>query len=1021
MASNRRNFIKRTGLISGGLTLAPTALKMLYAQPVITTSCNIKVPLPGKPVSSLHYRIVGNGPAIETVSGVTSRTVSRTDHNSKISEVLADISMNRAIRRHPTMVVTGDLPRFAMMRNRQEAATDPNLIKLGDGRIRISVDGKSIWMDEAEGIRTIFLPHATEYYAKVLSDIECILTVAHAENWGFIASLFINNRSGTAKKVNTEFVFGGLSVHGRTFSAAYFNVGMADKEASETNIENHEGIALMTREGFPEKVAVTFSPGIPWSINDGRAISMLTSDIAPDEKITLALIAAWSEEKEDALSMVRNVVSDSILKEAEAYAGKLLESASINTPDQLLNAAYSCAIIELDRVWYNPCWLEGGHWWSAPWTNNFQISAAICLGQYDHARQTLEHYAKASGPAPNIQSNHSHGAKSDPKQGLPYYIHQMVAYLDATNDVALLRTIFPALSESIEKMWMDNDPDGDGLLQWRRGCNEFLYQADHLALPGNAASPSMMMAGQLNRLSDWAERIGEQEASTKWRAKASMIRENLIKKLWDRQDGAFFSHVDNQGLPHKARFYTDLVFPLLYSGLPEEYGMKSIDYLDSHLRISVPYPGSNKTLYLMKVGELKPTIFGNDNCMPTQMAEAAHAYAKIGRSNDVYNLLHSVALSATIFTESPGSFPERLGIDGKGEANYMFGNPIGSFLTGVMEGLFGLKLLDGGQKLLAAPALPSDWTEASIKLPYCSMQWRINKGNRGISEACINVSHDKPRFLSIQSWLQAKKIISVSINGNASKISIKKTITATQVFIDAQQCEHHEIIIRFKPETSHDKVSDISTEPLKSKEKTAKNESASIMQNSIQLDISQILNARHIYKTSRWASREPREFRELRSSGKIATEIGSFSVSSAEVGLAVAEYGTCDEITGQIGHSEHTGTLTVVVGKRAKVLNLLFANEVESRLTGSKVGEIRLRYETGTKTTIPLVVGINIDTLWSHFATETIPVPFGNEGENLKALQITCDQKRKLIDALISIEVADVQFALLGATVIPAY
>lgn len=48
-----------------------------------------------------------------------------------------------------------------------------------------------------------------------------------------------------------------------------------------------------------------------------------------------------------------------------------------------------------------------------------------------------------------------------------------------------------------------------------------------------------------------------------------------------------------------------------------------------------------------------------------------------------------------------------------------------------------------------------------------------------------------------------------------------------------------------------------------------------------------------------------------------------------------------------------------------------------------------------------------------------IPVPYGNEGENLKVLQISCDKNRKLIDVLITIDVADVQFWLLGTTVIP--
>ena len=39
-----------------------------------------------------------------------------------------------------------------------------------------------------------------------------------------------------------------------------------------------------------------------------------------------------------------------------------------------------------------------------------------------------------------------------------------------------------------------------------------------------------------------------------------------------------------------------------------------------------------------------------------------------------------VARAATVFTEQPGSFPERMDAAGKGEYNYMFGNPSASYL-----------------------------------------------------------------------------------------------------------------------------------------------------------------------------------------------------------------------------------------------------------------------------------------------------------------------------------------------------
>jgi hypothetical protein len=976
--------------------------------------------------SHLHYRLSGHGAAIETAACVAPRTVARTDHASFMGEAPADLAFNRGLRRHPTLIATGDLPRFALLRTRPEAKMDPSFIKLGDGRIRLSVDGgQPFWLDEAEGIRTTFLPHATEQRLPLPgpAGLACVLTVAHAANWGLVARLVIHNGSAVGRKVDVELVFGGLSVHGRTFSAAYFNPAQADQEAPQTSIQDHDGVAVMTREAFPETVAAALLPRGAWSAANGRAAFRHACEVAPGAEAGCGLVAGWGEDAAATLARVRAAEPEALLREAEAHAQALLDAAVIRTPDAVLDAAFACAVLELDRVWYDPAWLEGGHWWSAPWCNDFQILAALNLGQYARVRRTLEYCDSTDiGPCPNLMANgHPDPGLASERwgggrlDGLPYYARQFLDYLAATDDEELARRILPRLHKSLEHLWATCDADGDGLLHWKKGCNCFLYQADHLALPGHAASPSLMLAGVLDGLAVWAERVGEQATATAWRARAELIRENLVKKLWDEQDGAFYSHLDNQGIAHRARFYTDLVFPTLYSGLPEDYGRRSLEYLDRRLRVNVPAPETGAALALMRVGELKPNIFGNDNCMPAQMAEAARAYAALGRSADAHALLHGVALGSTLFTESPGSFPERLGHDGKGEPNYMFGNPIGSYLSGIVDGLFGLRLIEGGRALQVAPALPADWPEAAITVPYGRLTCRAGAEADGVRVVRLEVTHASVRAARFAPWLPLKRVLVVSLNGVAVEDwKLKSGVGAWAVCVDAPPAARHELLIRFAPETppaTEVVMSATAQEPVPPAVVPA-------VRGALRhLELSAAFNAGHLSATSRWANRSPRDFKELRANGKVETGLGPFRVATGETCLAFAEFGVCDPISGKIKRSAHPATVTVPVGARIEALNLLYATELASRLTGSQAGRLELRYATGAAVVIPLVVGVQLDTLFSHFASATVPVPTGVDWGCANAWRVLCDPRRELVSAIVQIEVADVQFGLLAASI----
>ncbi len=136
--------------------------------------------------------------------------------------------------------------------------------------------------------------------------------------------------------------------------------------------------------------------------------------------------------------------------------------------------------------------------------------------------------------------------------------------------------------------------------------------------------------------------------------------ELLVPGLWNKNSGVFYSHVDQQNIAHLCHYYTDMVFPGLYTDLPEIYGWQSLDYLKNSLCFESNSGVNHDTLLLMRVGDLQPTVFGSDNVMPVQMAEAARAFFKTGDYSTGLRMLESVALAGTINTEAPGNFPERM-------------------------------------------------------------------------------------------------------------------------------------------------------------------------------------------------------------------------------------------------------------------------------------------------------------------------------------------------------------------------
>jgi hypothetical protein len=720
------------------------------------------------------------------------------NHTNDEAIVEANDEFNRGIKRNPAILITGDKPRFALMRTYPVAKSDPDLIKLGDCRVYIENGGVSKWLDEMSDITTVFHPGNTTYSIKdsLFTGVEFQFVVSQAENWGAVGQLTIANRQNANRVVNVKLVYGGLRHCGRTNRAAYFTADENDGKNDEIQIENDHAFIIDKNEDIHDIVSVSFKPKQLLTIENQKVTAKFRLNIKANNSETLFIQAGFANTKETISGKIYQNTTESLIAESKTYYERLIAPYKISTPSSILDAGFRTSIYSMNYVYADSAWLEGVHWWSCYWTNLFQISAAISINQLKEARKALQFFNNpVYGPMPPLLADGSSFKGTAPsEEGLLYYIYELHQYFEHTGDTALLKEVWSGILKAINAMQKYRDPDGNALLNWHMGCNSFLYQADMLQLPGHATSPSLIYAGSLGLASKLAKIVGDENRMVEYEKTAQRSLLNAQQKLWNRNDGCFFSHIDLQNIQHICHYYTDMVFPVLYTSSSDLVKWQGLEFLKNTLFLESKIVNPDMNFPLMRVGDLKSTLFGNDNVMPTQMTEAARAFFAMGQYETGYRLAEAVALASTIYTEAPGNFPELMNFEGKGEANYNFGNPIGSFLYSVTRGLFGLSITEAGKKLDWTPAFPADWEHAEITLPYAIVHYKKHK-----TKLSYVVEHSTQRDLTFSIFLNPCTISKVEVNGENVDFQVSDGIGKMRLELSAPAGSKHQITITYKP------------------------------------------------------------------------------------------------------------------------------------------------------------------------------------------------------------------------------
>ena len=971
---------------------------------------------------------------------------------------------NFVVRRDPSWFVSGDLPRFSLIRTDRMPELNPHFNMLGDVRIRCTVGGKSFWLDDSGKTVVRFYPWGTVHEVELVNEriafkIEGLLV----GNRAIEVKVTAHTLNDVPSDAQFAITIGGADLKFINFFPPYITVFPGDEGNDELRL-NGDLVHLKDPKNAYAAVAECSGYDTVNIIKNEGDIKqrVVFSKTLSTGKATMRFLLRENDAQFDMKKF------DTYSTVAKQYYDSLLADYQIETPDTILNTGFYASILNLDYSYASPGWLEGIHQWNSYFSDNYQISAAISLGQLERAKKTILFFGdRPEGPGYvfNADGTRDKYTAEHSDEGLPYYILQLWRFWKATGDYETLSKVWKGTKRNFKTMLEVRDPDGNGLLNWHFGCNAFLYQSDHLQLPGDAASPSLMTCGLLGMMADMAQHQDDSVNASIWRNQADHVRCEIVRRLWLPDEGRFAAEVTPDGKVQKSSYYTDFVFPQLYSGLPAEYNWLALQACDHQLWI-----GDD----LMRMGNYKPELFGNNAVGNLQMSEAAEAYFGAGRAGRGWALLHGSALGATILTDSPGSFPEFNSNTGWGAGSYCFSNPAAEYDHAIISGLFGIERRPANEPLYWHPDIPKEWNKARLRVKDIEVSV-TSKGLRCQYELRSTLKQG----LICTIPLEGRAVSSVESNGKQIPYKIIANTIGGELEVKSKPAKIHTFEVLFganttdwNPPTTVKEHKVTWTLPgngysvkdpqqifkffkIEGKqfngilgEHTGKKVFFLVDKNGLtpceldfgsetqkrcepvvlkgtreNLPLDDRLNSDFIWGKNFWRLGQHKfDFTGLLNDvvggvGQMAVGDYRFRVKAKGQNMLVLEVGSSNSYTDRQTLSQWPERAKFKVGKKVEGLDFLTASECQIRLTGMQVGDVKLYYEDGFVESVPLVYGDNIDCMMIPFASNVSIYKLGF-AKYVSAFSVKADPDRILARFAIELSTVDANIGIFGINLV---
>ncbi|MFH0796465.1 MAG: DUF4450 domain-containing protein [Candidatus Omnitrophota bacterium] len=481
---------------------------------------------------------------------------------------------------------------------------------------------------------------------------------------------------------------------------------------------------------------------------------------------------------EDAGSIVFGIggnIEQVLTDQDAAYKAALERNRSIanriatHTPDPYLDSAMTTVAFTTEGTWGDVAIVHGGWSWRIPHPGWRIWYGPTCYGWTDRIRKSIQSHVRfgvrKEGPDKGALGSLFDLEIFGEGFGFLYnmnevFIDQVRHYVEYTNDLELMREIFPVIQ---------------GIVEWENRRlqpeNEYLYESSldvdpsdsHWYIRGQCTIASAYMLQAHRFLADLADSLGEN--AVPFRAQARLIRAAMQRKLWIPRQGVFAEYLDTRG--HR------LLHP--FPSLPAIYHSAEFGAADEIQIYQMLHWVDNNLEHINTVGGGR--LVWNVNWLPVHSVWEPFYHENInyastnylgGRADDAYAFLRGV-LQGIYRGPTPGGLPS-----GPAQHNDEYADANSMWGRAVFEGLFGIKINKPQHLVEVTPQFPDGWKQASIQSTYFSYDWKKEENS-------VTIKWKAPEEINVKIRLplRATEIRSVAVDGKPLEYNVEAGIGLT--------------------------------------------------------------------------------------------------------------------------------------------------------------------------------------------------------------------------------------------------
>ncbi|HIJ65020.1 MAG TPA: DUF4450 domain-containing protein [Candidatus Hydrogenedentes bacterium] len=474
----------------------------------------------------------------------------------------------------------------------------------------------------------------------------------------------------------------------------------------------------------------------------------------------------------------------------------------VTSPDPYLDAAVGMMAFSTEGTWGDLAILHGGWSWRQAYLGWRGWYGSNCYGWTDRVRRSIESHTTL-GLARTGEDAGALSSKIEHEPSVYYnmnevFLDQVRHYFDYTNDLDLMRDIYPILEGVVAWENRRLQPGGEGL--YENSLNTWISDS-HWYIEGQCTQASAYMLRAHAFLADLARRLGHDPGP--YAEQARRIRAAMQEKLWMPDAGVFAEYLDTRG--HRL-LHPEPELPTIYHAA--EFGAadsaqvsQMLHWVDANLR-SETTPGDGRLVW-------SSNWFPNRGRSYTHSTyELAYAenfnlaltYYAAGRADDAYALLRG-ALCGIFNGRTPGGLACHANVEGKQRGNDEFADAISMWGRAVLEGLFGIVARKPDDRIVLSPQFPCDWPQASIRATHFSYRWQRKRHRRDGSES-VRISWQTPHAttVSLRLPVPAEAPETVRVNGRRSDYTVEGGFDGVNwVCVDSPKARRGHFQVAYRP------------------------------------------------------------------------------------------------------------------------------------------------------------------------------------------------------------------------------